>query len=134
VLDTLGDWLEKNIEGAELEVLVQLQGEIADSLQDTELGFQPLLPDDEVPVADRTLALGQWCGGFLAGFGLAGRFQEADLSEDLRELLTDLGKIASLDEDIPDDEDNETDLVEIVEYVRMSALLIFTECVSSAVH
>ena len=33
-----------------------------------------------------------------------------------------------------EDEDNETDLVEISEYVRMSALLVFTECAHQAVH
>jgi hypothetical protein len=134
VFDTLAEWLATSIEGAEQAVLLQLYEEISASLQDADLGFQPLLPDDDDPVAERTLALGQWCSGFLAGFGLAGRFQEADLSGDLRELLKDLGKIASLDEEIPDDEDNETDLVEIVEYVRMSAMLIFTECAARAVH
>ena len=134
VLDTLAEWLETSIEGAEQAVLLQLYEEIVVSLQDAELSFEPLLPDDDDPVAERTLALGQWCSGFLAGFGLAGRFGDADLGEDLRELLSDLGKIAALDDEIPDDEDNETDLVEIVEYVRMSAMLIFTECVARAIH
>jgi uncharacterized protein YgfB (UPF0149 family) len=134
VLDTLAEWLEADIDGAEQAVLLQLYEEISTSLLDTDLGFEPLLPDDDDPVAERTLALGQWSSGFLAGFGLTGRFQEADLSDDLRELLADLGKIASLDEEIPDDEDNEADLVEIVEYVRMSAMLIYTECIASAVH
>ncbi|MFT4633196.1 MAG: hypothetical protein ACI8PP_000139 [Candidatus Pseudothioglobus sp.] len=134
VLDMLAEWLETSIDGAEQAVLLQVYEEISASLQDGDLGFEPLLPDDDEPVAERTSALGQWCSGFLAGFGLAGRFQDADLSDDLRELLTDLGRIASLDEEIPNDEDNETDLVEIVEYVRMSAMLIFTECLASAVH
>jgi len=134
VFDTLAEWLETSIEGADQAVVLELYEEISASLQDTDLGFEPLLPDDDDPVAERTLALGQWCSGFLAGFGLAGRFQQADLTEDLRELLTDLGRIASLDEEIPDDEDNETDLVEIIEYVRMSAMLIFTECAARAVH
>ncbi|MDB9942804.1 UPF0149 family protein, partial [Pseudomonadales bacterium] len=101
---------------------------------DPEFNFHLLVPDDETAIALRSQALGEWCSGFLAGFGLAGRFQNGDLSDDLRELLADLSNIANLDEEVPDDEANEGDLLEITEYVRMSALLVFAECAAASLH
>ena len=56
------------------------------------------------------------------------------MSDDLRELLADLSNIANLDEEVPEDEDNEGDLIEIEEYVRMSALLVFAECAVAVSH
>lgn len=130
----LAHWLDVSLDAEQGPMLTQLFGDVAADLKDTDMAFALLLPDDDSAVAVRTAALGLWCAGFLSGFGLAGRFEDNELSEDVRELLTDLGKIAHLDEEVPDDEDNEADLVEISEYVRMSALLVFTECARRPVH
>ena len=34
-----------------------------------DMEFEPLLPDDEAPLEERTAALAQWCQGFLYGLG-----------------------------------------------------------------
>lgn len=130
----LAHWLDVSLDSAQGPLLTQLFDNVAADLKDSDMSFQLLLPDDESAVAVRTAALGLWCTGFLSGFGLAGRFEDSELSEDVRELLTDVSKIAQLDEEVPDDDENETDLVEISEYVRMSAMLISTECARRAVH
>ena len=37
--------------------------------------FVVMLPGDEAPLAERSAALGQWCQGFLGGFGLVAQDQ-----------------------------------------------------------
>lgn len=90
--------------------------------------FEPLLPDGERPVAERTQALLQWCQGFIGGLGLGGMRDERALSDDGREVLRDLAEIArskvSHDED---DEVDETALAELTEFARVGALLLRSE-------
>jgi hypothetical protein len=97
-------------------------------LDDTGMGFAPFLPDDERPLAERALALRDWCAGFLYGFGIAGISPDRALSAEGREALRDLGELTRLDaEHVADSEDEEGALVEIVEFVRVAALLIREE-------
>ena len=131
----LEDWLEGEILTKELDDLIlELVGTTFEGLKDIELGFHLMIPAENVEINLRRRAISQWCAGFLAGFGMTGRFQETELKDEIAEVLRDLARIASQDEEIPDDEENEVDLVEIVEYVRMSALLVFTECADKVIH
>ena len=107
---------------------------IEQGLADPDFNFVLLLPEESHSINNRRLALSDWCRGFLSGFGLTGRFQEAELSDEVKELLKDFSQIALVDDDIPDDDENESDLTEITEYVRMGAIMVFTDCASKAVH
>ena len=64
--------------------------------------------------------------GFNLGFGLQ-QTKNAALSEDVKEVLVDFGEIANLSDEMEEDEDTEQAFFEIAEYVRISALLCFTE-------
>ena len=103
------------------------------ALTDEEFGFQLLVPDDNVEINSRSRALSQWCEGFLSGFGMTGRYQQSDLNADVAEIFSDLARIAGVEEEIPDSEENEIDLMEIIEYVRVSVLLVYTECANQSV-
>ena len=46
--------------------------------------------------------------------------------------MRDLASIAAMTDDVPEGEENEADLMEIVEFVRVSTLLIFAETGSSS--
>jgi hypothetical protein len=94
-------------------------------LNSAECDFELLLPSDETPLAYRAKHLADWCEGFLFGMGLAG---EAVLSSDVQELLRDFSQISMLE--MADDEldDAEEDLMELIEFVRMGALMIHEEC------
>ncbi|MFT5211188.1 MAG: hypothetical protein ACI9CE_002926 [Flavobacterium sp.] len=131
----LSEWLGEEVSDKELS---QLTSDLADAtlvdLGDFELGFRLLLPSDEINITERHQSISHWCSGFLAGFGTSGRYQQNELSKDVAEVFSDMTRIAGLDEEIPDDDENETDLMEISEYVRMSALFVFTECASRATH
>jgi len=115
-------------DGETRDLLLSLYEETAAQLDDPEYGFSPLLPDDDVPLAQRVAALSRWCQGFLLGLGLGGVKEQSGLSEDSREVLQDFVEISRLGsgEGGEGDED-ETAYVEIVEYVRMAALLIYEE-------
>lgn len=98
------------------------------ALTDLQVGFTPLLPDDEAPLEARAHALGAWCEGFL--FGLAGRhkLEIRDCSEEVREILKDLTQFtrASLDAS-GDVEVEEGAYAELVEYIRVGAQLVYME-------
>jgi uncharacterized protein YgfB (UPF0149 family) len=94
---------------------------------DEEMGFTLWLPDDEESLEERTAALARWCSGFLAGLGSAGQLEA--LSEETREAIADLQEIARAElapaEDGRDaSEDEEVAYTEIVEYVRVVALMM----------
>ncbi len=105
------------------QTLHALYGHCLSQIQFQGFEFSPLLPDDEFPLPERTDALGEWCQGFLFGLSAAG----ADLAsvdvQDVEEVLTDLASFAKLrGEDA--DEDDESNFMELVEYVRVAVLLI----------
>lgn len=98
-------------------------------LADEDMGFALWLPDDEEPLEDRTIALSQWCSGFLAGLASTGSLDE--LTEDAREAIGDLQEIAravsSSSDPNEEDEGDENAYAEIVEYLRVITLMIREE-------
>jgi uncharacterized protein len=110
------------------EILDQLVRQSEAELADPELGFEPLLPADDRPLPERADALVDWCRGFLGGFGLGGPDAHAKVSEEGEEVLRDLGAIASSSLDFGDETEDEDALIEVHEFVRMAAMLLFTEC------
>jgi uncharacterized protein len=113
---------------ADLALLDQLAQQSLAEFADAELGFEPLLPADDRPLSERADALVQWCRGFLGGFGLAGANVHAALSAEAQEILRDLGTIASSAFDFGDESEDEDALIEVHEFVRVGAMLLFTEC------
>ena len=96
-------------------------------MTDEELGFSLWLPGDEEDLEERTLALAQWCAGFLVGLGSGGSMDT--LSEEAAEAIGDLQQIAraelSADSEVDgDNEEDEAAFAEIVEYVRIVALML----------
>jgi len=96
-------------------------------LEDEEFGFTLWLPDDDEPLEERTIALAQWCSGFLAGLGSGGQLDA--LSEEAREAIDDLLQISQAEITSPvkggdDSEEDEEAFAEIVEYVRIVALMM----------
>ena len=97
-------------------------------LQDDQLGFQLLLPSDEVDLERRSQALGEWCHGFLTGFGSAGLAAGTKFSEESADCLRDLAAIAQIGDGAEEDEgEAESHLAQIEEYVRMAVLTLFME-------
>jgi len=100
-------------------------------IEGPELGLRVLLPTEEAPLRERAEAVYDWCRGFLYALGLAG-VGERDLSGDTREVFRDLSDITRLDlGDLDEGEENEAALAEIVEFLRVAAMLFHEERVAA---
>jgi len=94
-------------------------------LADEDMGLSLWLPDDDEILEERTMALSQWCSGFLAGLGSSGDDSLKALSDDANDALEDLQQIAKADvTDTTDSEEDENAYTEIVEYIRVVTLMI----------
>ncbi|MEW6983078.1 UPF0149 family protein [Colwelliaceae bacterium 6471] len=121
--------LFNNGEGFPLRIkslLKDLYSDIWQNILDDTYSFQLLLPDDDDSIIERGHALSMWVQGFNLGFGLQQKNNPV-LSEDVKEVLADFAEIANLSDELEEDEDTEQAYYEIAEYVRISALLCFTE-------
>ena len=97
-------------------------------LDDEELGFVLWLPDDEELLEERIMALGQWCSGFLVGLASSGQLDA--LSEEAKEAIDDLQQIARAELSSTaegESEEEENAYAEIVEYVRVVALMMYED-------
>lgn len=97
------------------------------SLEDSAFTFRPLLPDEDSGLEERVMALAEWSQGFLTGLGDSGLSSKAVFSDDVSSALKDLAAIAQADFEGEAEDDDEGDFVELEEYVRVAALLVFTE-------
>ena len=109
------------------EALRKMHAAISDSLEDDGFLFQLYLPDgDDVSVFDRADALAGWVNHYLLGLGVTQPKLDKVTGEagEAGEAIDDLRNIAQLgyDED-EDQEELEMSLEEIIEYVRVAALL-----------
>jgi yecA family protein len=105
--------------------LVQLYQTTIVQLRDG-FGLTLLLPEDDIDLSQRTAALGQWCYGFLTGFGSAGTAGRV-MTEEAEEGLRDLAAIAQIAIEDGDDESDEADYMEVTEYIRMLAASLYLE-------
>ncbi|MOA07398.1 hypothetical protein D3C78_1270910 [compost metagenome] len=90
--------------------------------------FQLMMPEGEtVSVFDRADALSGWVNHFLLGLGMM-QPKLAQVKDEVGEAIDDLRNIAQLGyEEDEDQEELEHSLEEVVEYVRMAAILCHTE-------
>ncbi len=104
--------------------LQQLHQGISEMLEDDGFLFQLYLPDeDDITVFDRADALAGWVNHFLLGLGVT-QPKLDKVKGETGEAIDDLRTISQLgyDED-EDQEELENSLEEIIEYVRVAALL-----------
>ncbi|PPK73741.1 hypothetical protein B0F88_101272 [Methylobacter tundripaludum] len=106
------------------EVLTHLFEETRSLLASDEFEFDLLLPDDETLLSEQVEALTHWCQGFLLGVG----FTQAasDWSRETIEILKDIVEFTKLDTEAEGEED-ESDFMEITEYIRSAVLLLRSE-------
>lgn len=110
-----------------LPQLAALYDQALSQLEASNFELSLLLPDEEHQLSERAEQLGVWAAGFLAGFGLGASNKANAMSAEAQESLRDLVDIAQIDTD-SDGEEEEGLLFEVEEYVRMVAMLLFTEC------
>lgn len=93
--------------------------------------FVPLLPDDDSDTDVRTAAMAHWCEGFLHGLVSAQHgdaLRDRLAAEPLSDIIRDVLQITRAEVDgSTDDETNEAAYVELIEYVRVAAQLMYEE-------
>lgn len=96
-------------------------------LLNDEFDFQLLIPDDGITLFEQVDDLAGWVNHFLLGLGLVVPKLES-VKGDVQEVITDLRGIGQLGYDEDEDlEELEQAFVEVIEYVRMAALLCYNE-------
>lgn len=131
-------WLEEIIPDADRrhdddgrQTLRLLYADTLNALRGEELGFEVLLPEDDVSLTARAGGLSQWCQGFLYGFGTGQPVKQEELPGNVNEILNDLTHIgrASVEVEGEGDESEEEAYAEVVEYVRIGVQLIHDELI-----
>lgn len=101
------------------------------ALEDGDLSFRPLLPDDETELAGRADSLAHWCQGFAHGLTVGGEFSDArqalgeGLMAEIIGDITELARVAFTGDETEDE--GEAAYAELVEYLRVSVQLVFEE-------
>ncbi|MBI3774667.1 MAG: UPF0149 family protein [Gammaproteobacteria bacterium] len=109
-------------------ILEQLAQTAVQQLNDAEYGFMLLLPDDEHALQIRTLAVSQWCQGFLEGLRLANVADPEALHGDAGEIMSDIQEISKAARfQVDDSNENEADFAELVEFLRAGIRLVYEE-------
>jgi yecA family protein len=117
-----GDSFSKEVESA----FKEMYDSTCQQLVASDFALALCLPEDSAPINERGQALLNWVQGFMLGFGL----HQADLtgcSDDVKEGLQDFYEIGRMDEEMSEDEESEQALFEVMEYVRVTAMLCFNE-------
>jgi uncharacterized protein YgfB (UPF0149 family) len=102
------------------------------TLADPDLKFEPLLPDDEAPLAEQVQALALWCQGFSSGVGTTApsAVRQSTDGSSLGEILRDFAEISRAglsEEEAAGQGQADFALAEIHEYVRVSVQIVFEE-------
>ncbi|RUO80801.1 YecA family protein [Idiomarina tyrosinivorans] len=113
-------------DSALLPLLRNLAEDTSAGLRDREFGFQLLLPEEKAPLHERLQALVAWVQSFLVGFGI-NQTNLTALSKDLREAIDDMVEIAKLEFEAEDSEEAEQAYDEVLEYLRVSAMMCAAE-------
>ncbi len=101
------------------------------SLTERQSEFAPLLPDDAIELDARAEALGRWCEGYLHGLvsvqhsnALKKRLAEEPIADIIKDMLQITRATAGEE---AEDEATEDAYVELVEYLRVAAQLVYEE-------
>lgn len=138
MLNVLGEHEESNASLQKAgQLLLQIHQVTIDQMNDSNVEFYMMLPDEEESLEARVEALGVWCQGFVYGLAVGGVKEDTELPEDSAELIKDIVEISRASYVVDDDaeagehdqDDNEDELafMEVSEYVRMGILLIYEE-------
>lgn len=132
-LDHFAEWLEElnhlSVESAPLneDILRIIYDKTLEEVESIEFSLRPLLPDEN-DFLGRVEGFIKWSHGFSYGFGLSGELYDK-LDEDGTEYIQQLLEFSMLDPillaDGIQDSEEEIALEELIEFMRVGALMLF---------
>ena len=105
-------------------VFRQLVEMTAEAYRNDDFDFPLLLPSDEQPLTDRSIALADWCRGFVMGVLETGIKNFDALPGDAAEVANDIVSISQMDSS-GEEGGSESDLMQLQEYVRVGVQIIY---------
>jgi len=109
-------------------LLQELYTVTSSQLDDYLFEFHLVLPNDDALLPERAECLTLWCQGFLTGMKIVNIPIEGRAPSDVTEAINDLIEIAKMHyEEVVASEEDEAAYEELVEFVRMAAILIYQE-------
>lgn len=114
------------IKGSLKTATTKLVDETFTQLESDEFGFEPILLEEDESLTDQATELVNWVQHFLVGFGLCKRDLKT-ASNDVREIIEDMTSITRMEADMEDTNENQADFYEVIEFVRVSAILCYQE-------
>ncbi|MEM1244045.1 MAG: UPF0149 family protein [Pseudomonadota bacterium] len=111
-----------------LEILKTIFAYSSEKLTRFDFSFQLLLPSDRAALSKRAASLSLWCEGFIISLNHSIELEKLKISQENQEAIKHLIKISELEHEVIEArEDDENGYTEIVEYVRMVVLSIYSE-------
>ena len=131
-------WLREVLQAADrnnvlvqeaITTLTELYDATLEQISLGEFALDVLLPDDETDLDQRLLSLSEWCQGFYMGISMLGLLEDTqELPENSREFVDDVIEISRADQyRHSKSETDEASYAEVVEYLRVGAMLMITE-------
>lgn len=114
------------VKGSLKTASTDLSNLIFDQLASEDMSFEILLLDDDETLSEQAEELINWVQYFLVGFGLNQRDIKM-ASNEVREIIEDFTNITRMDSELEDNNENQADFYEVVEFIRVSAVLIHQE-------
>lgn len=110
-----------SFDSATFSLLEDLHRDVMEDLRGDAFAFDLYMDEPHAPLEERTAQLAHWCSGFLAALG---HTSAEHWPPEIEEFLTDLTEIARAAHDA-EAEGSEDDWVQLNEYCRVGAMLVF---------
>ena len=115
-----------SVKGSLKKGLQEMVSDIFSQFESEDMSFELMLMDEDETLSDQAVELLNWVQYFLVGFG----FNKRDLktaSNELREIIEDFTNITRMDTELEDSNETQADFYEIIEFIRISAVLCHQE-------
>ncbi|NQY41932.1 MAG: UPF0149 family protein [Legionellales bacterium] len=111
---------------AEISVFIHELFDVSKNmLNSAEFDFDLLLPDDSEELSYRTIALVDWCRGFIEIYEMVK--QSIKISNESQEVIDYMIETTQMDIEYNSDNEEEKAFFEVCEFIRLSALMLFME-------
>ncbi|MBS0287203.1 MAG: UPF0149 family protein [Proteobacteria bacterium] len=102
-------------------------------LENDQRAFRLMLPSDEESLVQRVEGVTNWCEGFLQGISCTNMSGLLNDNPIVKEVLADIEQIKEASLEVQEGEENEKDFMEIVEFIKVSVMLVYAQVIEQQV-